>query len=420
MTVRPASRPFPLVPLLTLAAATFMSVTIEMLPTGVMHLMAPDLGVRESQIGLLMSIFAFTVVITSTPLMVLLRRVPKRLLLVGVLAVFAVGTLGTALAPSYSLIVVTRIVTGVAHGVFWASVTAYTGMLVTREQLTKAVSISSGGGGLAFVLGVPLGTALGQLLGWRLAFGGLALACFATAALLWFVLPRGADREPEPDTSPIEVQPAPQALGGTEGLTAAPSLPPRPRRSLRMVVLTCILCAVVMTGQYSYYSYISPYLLGPAGLPEPWLPAVLFGYGIAAAVATATTGLVFSGRPRLGFYLTAAMMLLGGGAVLALPGGLALVVAGTVVWGASMGFMPVLLQSRLLAVAPSRQRDLASALYTSGFNLGIASGAYLGGLLLDDFGLVAPGVAFVVLIAAAVAMSAVIDVRVQQRMRRSV
>ena len=418
-TAAPATDRFPLIPLLTLAAATFMSVTIEMLPTGVMHLMSPELRVSESQIGLLMSIFAFTVVVTSTPLMVLLRRVPKRLLLVGVLTTFAIGTLGTAIAPSYSLIVVTRIVTGVAHGVFWASVTAYTGMLVTREQLTKAVSISSGGGGLAFVLGVPLGTALGQLVGWRLAFAGLAVACLATAVLLWAVLPRGADREPEPDTSPIETQPAPQAIGGTEGLERARSLPPRPRRSMRMVVLTCILVAVVMTGQYAYYSYISPYLLGPVALPEPWLPAVLFGYGIAAAVGTAVTGLVFSGRPRLGFYLTAALMLAGGGLVLLVPAQLVLVVIGTVVWGAAMGFMPVLLQSRLLAVAPAAQRDLASALYTTGFNLGIASGAYLGGLLLDDFGLGAPGIAFVALVGAAVAMSIVIDVRVRRRMTRA-
>lgn len=416
-TASTASARFPLLPLVTLAVATFMSVTIEMLPTGVMHLMSHDLGVSESQIGLLMSIFAFTVVVTSTPLMVLLRRVPKRLLLVAVLITFALGTLGTALAPSYSLIVLTRIVTGTAHGVFWASVTAYTGMLVTREQLTKAVSISSGGGGLAFVLGVPLGTALGQLVGWRLAFVALAAACLATAALLWLVLPRGVDREPAPDTSPIEVQPAPQPLGDVERITATAALPPRPRRSMRMVVLVCLLCALVMTGQYSFYSYISPYLLGPAGLPEPWLPVLLFGYGAAAAAATATTGLVFSGRPRLGFHLTAALMLLGGGAVLALPGELVPVVAGMTVWGAAMGFMPVLLQSRLLAVAPSAQRDLASALYTSGFNLGISSGAYLGGLLLDDFGLRAPGFAFVVLVVVAVALAAAIDVRGARRMR---
>lgn len=404
----------PLLPLIMLAAATFMSITIEMLPTGLMHLMSPDLGVSDSQVGLLMSIFAFTVVITSTPLMALLRRVPKRILLVAVLTTFAVGTLLTSIAPSYSLIVLTRILTGIAHGVFWASVTAYTGTLVSRENLTKAVSITSGGGGLAFVLGVPLGTALGQVVGWRWTFVVLALSCLVVAVLLWFVLPRGADRVPV-DTSPIEVQPAPGALGDPEQIGRAANLPPRPNRSMRMVVLTCILCALIMTGQYGFYSYISPYLLGPGSLPEPWLPAVLFGYGVAAAIATALTGTIFTGRPRIGFYVSAALMLIGGGLVALLPGEFALVIAGILVWGVSMGFMPVLLQSRLIAVSPNNQRDLASALYTSGFNLGIASGAYLGGLLLDDFGFSAPGLFYLTLITGATIMSVIIDLRMKRR-----
>ena len=138
MTTDTTSR-LPLGPLITLAAATFMSITIEMLPTGLMHLMAPDLGVGDAQIGLLMSVFAFAVVLTSTPLTMLLRRVPKRILLVAVLTFFSLSTIMTAVSETYALVLVSRIINGIAHRVFWASVTSYTGSLVRPSQHTKAI-----------------------------------------------------------------------------------------------------------------------------------------------------------------------------------------------------------------------------------------------------------------------------------------
>lgn len=414
---RAAPSKLPLLPLLMLASSTFMSVTIEMLPTGLMHLMSPELEVTEAQIGLLMSIFAITVVTTSTPLMIVAKHIPKRTLLVAVLVLFALGTIGTALASTYTLVVVTRILTGLAHGLFWATVTSYTAQLVTHDQLTRAVAITSGGGSLAFVLGVPLGTALGQWFGWRTTFVVLAICCLVVAVALRVVLPRPV-HEPPPDTSPIEIQPAPQALGDLEEIVdRAAAGRDEPRPSMRLVTIVCIVCAVTMTGQYTLYSYISPLLLGAIGLDAQWLPTVLFGYGITAGLATAATGALFSNRFRLGFYLTAACMFFGGAALAGFTGVLPLALAGMLVWGAGMGFMPVLLQARLLAVAPRKRRDLASALYTSGFNLGIASGAFLGGLLLDDYGLGALGPAFLILIGAAVAIALTVDAGRRRRTR---
>lgn len=404
---------FPLAALIALAASSFMSVTIEMLPTGLMHLMAPDLQVSDPDIGLLMSVFAFTVVVTSTPLMVLFRRVPKHVLLVSVLTVFALGSIGTAFAPTYPLVLVTRIFTGLAHGVFWASVTAYTGLIVTRSQLTKAVSITGGGGGLAFVLGVPLGTALGGWLGWRVTFLALAVLCLLVAAILWWILPRIAPGSDAPETREIEVIAAPGPIGDAERIETGSirrpvRVAPEPR-SMSRVVLLCLLVGVIMTGQYGFYSYITPYLLDQTGLPEVLLAGALFVYGIAAAVATVVTGLVFTGRPLLGFYLTAGLMLGGGVLMLAAPTVLPVVALALLMWGAGMGFMPTLLQSRLLTVAPPAQRDVSSALYTTGFNLGISLGAFVGGELLRNLGIRAPGWFFVAMISAAILYRLVLD-----------
>ena len=164
--------------LITLAVAVFISVTIEMLPTGLLPQMSRGLDVTESQIGFTVSIFAFTVVITSAPISILTRRVPRHALLVAVLVVLAASALTSALSVDYAMLVLSRVVGGIAHGVFWSVVGAYAAYLVPKEQFGRAVSIVLGGGSLAFVLGVPLVTALGTAFGWRLSFGivaGLAL-----------------------------------------------------------------------------------------------------------------------------------------------------------------------------------------------------------------------------------------------------
>lgn len=402
--------------LIALASATFMSVTIEMLPTGVMKMMSHDLGVTESQIGMLMTIFAMSVVLTSTPLMYLFRHVRKRVLLVAVLTTFSLGAIGTALASTYSLLVITRVITGVAHGVFWASVTSYTGQLVHRSQLTTAVSITSGGGGLAFVLGVPLGTALGQWLGWRYAFLALAVLCLVSAVLLLRILP-ARPAEPHVDTAAIEIQPAPTAIGDAENAGRYAGMPSRPRRSMRLVILVCLLCGLTITSHFTFYTYISVQLLERMHMPEWLLAIALFAYGVTSAVATFTTGPLFSNRSSTGFRIAYALMLVGGAIVAFCGTNLWLGVLGLLMWGASMGFMPTLLQTRLLAVAPSKHREIASALYTSGFNLGISSGAYFGGLLLDDFGVAMLGPAFIIGVTVALIYSVTMDAVTARRLR---
>ncbi|MDO9590070.1 MAG: MFS transporter, partial [Microcella sp.] len=118
-------RPFPWVGLITLAIAIFVLVTSEFLPTGLLPVMASDLAVTESQIGLLITIFAGTVVLTTAPLAALTRRYPRKSLLLIVLVVFSLANVLAAIAPSYEMLVGARILGGLAHGLFWAVAGAY-------------------------------------------------------------------------------------------------------------------------------------------------------------------------------------------------------------------------------------------------------------------------------------------------------
>jgi len=202
MTVPRTTSPFPYFALATVAIAIFLSVTTEMLPTGLLPEMSADLHVSESLIGITVSVFAFTVVVSTAPLTALTRRIPRHALVVTVLLVLAVSTVATASAPTYILLVAARIVGGLAHGVFWSVVGAYAAYLVPRDQVGRAVSITLGGGSLAFVLGVPLGTALGHAIGWRASFFvlGILASRFSTMNSVSRVF-RGGIIQPWPSSS---------------------------------------------------------------------------------------------------------------------------------------------------------------------------------------------------------------------------
>ena len=400
----------PLAALIALSCSTFLSVTIEMLPTGLMHYMAPDLGVTEAQIGYLMTMYAACVVVTSTPLTHWLRNVPRHVLLIGVMIVFGIGSLGTALAPNYPLIVASRLVAGVAHGVFWASVAGYTSLIVPKDQLAKGISITLGGGSTAFVLGVPLGTFLGQMLGWRMAFAVVVALGFLVAAILWKLLPRVDHLSDEFHTSPIEVVAAPTGPGAIEQ-----EFSPKRRRfvvrpkSMPAVALVSTLTGITMFSQYAFYSYVSPFATGVIQIPETYLAVALFSYGLLSAVATGASGFLFGQRTKLGIVTNLGLCVVVGAIMLWLAPGLPIFgLAALAVWGMAMGFLPPLLQSSILMVAPSKFRDLSTAIYSSAFNIGIGGGALVGGLMLTHLGIMSlptfflsgMGIALVVAVAA--------------------
>ena len=366
-TSRPTAPTFPWVGLLTLAVAVFLSITIEMLPMGLLPDISEELGVSEPQVGLLVSVFAFTVVVSSAPLMALTRRLPRQPLLVGVLVILAFSSVLTAIAPSYEFMVATRVLGGAAHGLFWSIVGAYAGHLVPKEQLARAVAITTAGGSLAFVLGVPLGTTLGHAFGWRVAFAGIAALTLIGALLVWWLLPGVQHRHaPEEGTEHVSVRRDP---------------------TLVAVIVVCVITGVVMIGQYAVYTYIAPYLIDVVGADAAEVGPLLFGYGIAGAVGLLLAGTVLGRRPTLGLLIAFAGVGIGVAALAAFSAVPVLAIGAFFFWGIAFGALPPLLNTRLLHSASARIRDAAAAFYTTAFNLGIGGGALLGAALYNTIGL---------------------------------
>lgn len=395
----PDEQRFPWVGLLTLAGAIFVSVTSEFLPTGLLPDMARDLDVSLSTAGLLVTVFAGTVVIATTPLAALTRNVSRKALVVFVLLVIALANVLAAIAPSYELLVGARILGGLAHGLFWAVVAAYSAHLVPPHQLGRAVAITSGGGSAAFVLGVPVGTALGHVLSWRAAFliiGGIVVVL---ALVVIKFLPAVQHKVPL--------------------RTGEIPIPARRDRSLPGVIIVCIVILLVLTAHNTFYTYIAPWLINVAGFPGDSVAFLLFLFGGAGAIGLVIAGFTTDRFPKRGFAI-AVLALMAAITVLALFTESQIVVtAAFVVWGVTFGGIPAMMQTRMLHTASFRLRDLAAALQTTAFNIGIGGGALLGSLILDGFDLTALPLAAIALFAVGLVLSVSTDALRVARARRS-
>lgn len=371
---------FPFLRLLVLTGAIFASVSSEFLPTGLLPEMAADLKVSESQIGLLVTVFAATVVVSTAPLTVLTRRYSRKWLMVMLLGIFALTNVLCAIAPTYWFLVGARILGGLAHGLFWAVTGPYASLLVPKHQLARAISLTNAGGTMAFILGVPFGTFLGHALGWRMAFGAMAAIVLVFMVFVILHLP------PVSHLVPLR--------------TGEIAVPTRKDRSLPAVAIVCVTVVLVITGHNIFYTYIAPWSIQIGGIDEAGVSGLLFAYGAAGAIGLALGGAFGDRYPRGSVNVALA------GVALAVLGlgiwgtSVVPIVIGLVVWSVFFGGVPALMHSRVLHSASERIRDLAAAWLTTAFNLAIGGGALIGGFILDGFGIgVLPWVAAAVIAA---------------------
>ncbi|WP_208739532.1 MFS transporter [Arthrobacter agilis] len=389
--------PFPYVGLLSLAGAIFVSVTSEFLPTGLLPAMARDLDVSLSTAGFLVTIFAGTVVVATTPLAAITQRYSRKSLIVVVLLVIALANVLAAVAPTYGVLVAARILGGLAHGLFWAVVAAYSAHLVPAHQLGKAVAITAGGGTAAFVLGVPVGTAIGNALGWRTAFTIIGVVVAVLALVIVKFLPpvdHHGERTPGEERVPLRRDP-----------------------SFRAVILLCTVILILLTGQNTFYTYIAPWLTDVSSFEPGSVALVLFLYGGAGIIGLVGAGYAADRFPRKAFVGVVLVVM---AAVLALAlatTNTVVVLVAVIVWGAAFGAIPAMLQTRMLRTASFRTRDLAAALQTTAFNVGIGGGALLGGLLLDGAGLEVLPFVLIALVAAGLGLSLATDTVKDRRER---
>jgi DHA1 family inner membrane transport protein len=387
MSASPGDR-FPLFRLLVLAGAIFVSVSSEFLPTGLLPDIATDLDVSESRVGLLITVFAFTVVLSAAPLTVLTRRLSRKRLLVVLLGIFAISNVLAAIAPNYETLAATRVLGGLAHGLFWAVAGPYVSLLVAPRQLARAISVTTAGGTLAFILGVPFTAAIGHAIGWRWAFVTMAALVVVFAVLTVVSLPAVDHRVPKREVQTTD----------TGSIIAV-----KRDRSMFAVGIVAVTVLLVATGHNLFYTYIAPWSISVAGVDGDQVSLLLLFYGLAGALGLLAAGVFGDRFPR--FTLNAMLAALVVAIILSalFARGLVPAILIMMLWSAAFGGLPALFQTRALHAASARIRDLTGAFVTTAFNTAIGLGALLGGVVLDELGLtVVPYVAAAIVIVGAV------------------
>ncbi|MEV4764577.1 MFS transporter [Micromonospora chokoriensis] len=345
--------------LVALSLGAFAFITTELLPVGLLTHIAPDLDRSRSQVGLLVSGYAIVVVLASVPLARLTQRIPRRHLLGVTMLLFAAGNATAALAPTYGVLAGSRLVTALAQALFWSVAAAtVTGPFPVAVR-GRVVALFAAGATLAPVLGVPLGTWLGQQAGWRVAFAALAGVGLATAAAVFVLVPS-----------------YPPAAGGAARGTA-----PDGRRFLLLLVATALGIGGFMTLQ----TYIAPFLLDVSGFADAMLAPLLFVSGTAGVVGTLAAARTLDRWPIVSLLTPLSIgtaSLFGLYALGALRPGVVVLLAGIGLGYAAFGSG---VQNRMLHLAPG-STDMASAGVSTAFNAGICGGSLLGGALLSASG----------------------------------
>ncbi|TVP43500.1 MAG: MFS transporter [Halomonas sp.] len=363
----------PITALLALALAGFVTILTEALPAGLLPQIGAGLEVSESLAGQLVTVYAIGSLLAAIPLMAATQGVRRRPLLLAAIIGFAIANTITTLSTSYLLTIAARFLAGVAAGLLWALLAGYAARMVPEHLKGRAIAIAMVGTPLALSMGVPAGTFLGTLVGWRACFGIMSL--LALILIVWV-------RLKVPDF-------AGQSTGKRLSLSQVFMLPGI--RSVLFVVLAFVLAHNIL------YTYIAPFLAN-ANLAER-TDLVLLVFGIAALVGIWVIGILIDRHLRV---LTLASTALFGLAalVLGLAGDDPVAVYGAVgAWGLAFGGSATLFQTAL-AKAAGEAADIGQSMLVTAWNLAIAGGGMIGGLLLDRFGTVSFSPALLVLLIA--------------------
>lgn len=346
-------------PLVGLTFAVFVFNTSEFMPIGLLTDIATDLNISEARAGLLISVYAWVVAIMSLPLMIKASKMELKRLLLSIIALFVVSHVGSALAEGYYTLMLSRIGVACAHSIFWSIASPLAVRTVPDGKRALALSAIATGSSVAMVVGLPLGRVIGLYVGWRMAFMSIAIISALIFVFILVVFPKLQSR----------------------GKFAFKQLPELLHN--RVLVGVFIMSVLFATAHYTCYSYIEPFLGKVAAMSPETVTLVLIVFGGSGMLGSIAFSKYYMANPRrfiLAVTLGPALCMM---MLQAATAGMAYTLAVCILWGAMATAFNIAFQDNTIRFAPENATSIGMSIFSGIFNLGIGSGAYVGGLVVS-------------------------------------
>ncbi|ULJ59563.1 sugar transporter [Wielerella bovis] len=375
---------------IALALAAFIFNTTEFIPIALLSDIGASFNMPVSDVGIIMTAYAWLVTLMSLPFMLLTAKIERRKLLLILFTVFIIGHALSVLSWNFTTLLLSRMFIALAHAVFWSIMSSLTMRVAPRGKKQQALGWMSLGTAMAAVLGLPLGRLIGQYFGWRitLAFIGILAAC--VMIVLMKLLPK------------LE----------SKNAGSLKSLPLLVKRPLLLGVYA--LTALTITAHFTAYSYIEPYVLNITKMSANAATTVLLMFGLSGFVASSLFGRFYPRMPDK-FLKIAASILIFALATLHLFGSHPATMYGLIfMWGIGISCLSLAMTARVLSYAPDAT-DVAASIFSGIYNIGIGGGALIGGMVMRNAQLGLGAIGWVGALLGALALSIFIIISIKYR-----
>lgn len=349
-------------PVISLTFSTFIFNTSEFIPIGLLSDIASDFAITESKAGMLITVYAWIVALASLPLMLAFSKTENKKLMLSIVALFIASHVLSGFSTSYYMLMLSRAGVACAHAIFWSIVTPLAVRVAPEGRRSTALSLIVTGSSVAMIVGLPLGRAVGLLVGWRATF----LLIAALSAIVFIILTASLPKTPSDNDVSIKSLPALLRTPGLGGIY--------------------LLTVIIITGHYTSYSYIEPFLAQVAGMSNTLITIVLSIFGIVGIIGSYFFAKYFD-RHQFTFirFAVAGISIF---TLLLLPSAIntATVILICILWGLAINSYNLSFQSEILQVAP-HGTAIAMSIYSGIYNVGIGAGALVGGNVCSYMGI---------------------------------
>lgn len=349
-------------PVISLTLSTFIFNTSEFIPIGLLTSIADDFAITESKAGLLITIYAWVVALASLPLMMAFAKTENKKLMLSLVALFTASHILSGFSNSYVMLMISRIGVACSHAVFWSIVTPLAVHVAPEGHRSTALSMIITGSSIAMIVGLPLGRAVGLMVGWRVTFLLIAILSAIVLCLLAAFLPK------VPSDNNISLKTLPT-------LVSTPAL-------LCIFVMT----ALTITGHFTAYSYIEPFLGQAAGFTNGEITMVLSAFGVIGIIVSVLFSKYYD-RHQFAFLRVAVLGICICTLLLGISSGNSFIMVCTcLLWGLSINCFNISLQSCIIDYSPFGTA-IAMSIYSGIYNVGIGAGALVGGIVCSHIGI---------------------------------